>query len=84
MAHYHRPLSQYISGGVMVLTECRRCGHTARFDPVGLAARWGKGADPMYLPFRCHAPRPSDGRKCLSRDIRVLPDWPKGVVPLRD
>src|SRR6185369_9996211 len=76
MADYSRPLRIYVENGVRVLCECRTCGHTAVFDARGLAKRWGLDVDPMYLRFRCHAPRASDGRCCGSRDIRVLPDFP--------
>ncbi|HEV2651696.1 MAG TPA: hypothetical protein VGU69_10590 [Rhizomicrobium sp.] len=82
MADYSRPLRIYVANGVSVRCECRTCGHTAVFDARGLARRWGLDIDPMYLRFRCHAPRASDGRRCMSRDIRVLPDFPKNVTDL--
>lgn len=73
----------YVKTGTGVRVECRVCGHQACFSSDGLAARFGLEVDPMYLPFRCHAPRKSDGQPCRSRDVRVLPDWPKNVEALK-
>lgn len=69
MATYHRPLKLFIKKGVNVKVECRKCNHSAVFDPRELAWFADENLDPYQLRLRC--------TKCGSRNFRTSAEFTK-------
>ena len=58
MAHPINTLGKAVRRGMLVRSECKRCGNVRLYRASDLMMVFGGGRDPLSLKFRCGSCRP--------------------------